>query len=83
MIRAGACLFSPPLLYSDWYSIFPQVPYTKATAIARVKEESQNLKSRLKETHRRLQKAKFWDNPEKQKQLEKLLAQMESLLADQ
>ncbi|HEY9797976.1 MAG TPA: ParB/RepB/Spo0J family partition protein [Leptolyngbyaceae cyanobacterium] len=93
-----------------------EIAYTKATAIARVKEEgirkellreaiaqdlslsqirdrikavtpppkeeSQNLKSRVQETHRRLQKAKFWDNPEKQEQLEKLLAQMESLLAD-
>lgn len=94
-----------------------EIAYTKATAIARVKEETirqellreaiaqdlslsqirerikavtspqkeepQNLKSRVKETHRRIQKAKFWDNPQKQEQLEKLLAQMESLLADE
>ncbi|HAG80543.1 MAG TPA: chromosome partitioning protein ParB [Cyanobacteria bacterium UBA12227] len=94
-----------------------EIAYTKATAIARMKEETirqellreaiekdlslsqirerikavttpakeepPSLKNRVKETHGRLQKAKFWDNPEKQEQLEKLLAQMESLLADE
>jgi hypothetical protein len=30
-----------------------------------------------------LQKAKFWDNPEKQQVLEKLLEQMEALLAEE
>jgi len=30
-----------------------------------------------------LQKAKFWDNPEKEKQLEKLLKQMEVLLTEE
>lgn len=94
-----------------------EIAYTKATAIARVKEpairekllkeaiaedlslsqirerikavnplsneEPPSLKSRVQETHRRLQKAKFWDEPKKQKQLEKLLLQMEALLADE
>ncbi|HEY9744117.1 MAG TPA: hypothetical protein V6C90_26810 [Coleofasciculaceae cyanobacterium] len=41
------------------------------------------LKSRVKEAHSRLQKAKFWDDLEKQKQLEKLLQEMEALLADE
>lgn len=48
-----------------------------------VKEEPQSLKNKIKETSGRLQKARFWDNPQKQKQLEKLLAQMEALLADE
>jgi ParB family chromosome partitioning protein len=41
-----------------------------------VKEEPQSLKNQIKEASGRLQKARFWDNPKKQKQLEKLLAQM-------
>jgi hypothetical protein len=32
-------------------------------------------------TYRRLLQAKFWDDDSKQKKLEKLLAQMEALLA--
>lgn len=42
-----------------------------------------SLKSRFQETSSRLQKAKFWNNPEKQKQLEELLAQMEALLVEE
>lgn len=41
------------------------------------------LKSRMKEVSRQLLVAKFWDNPKKQKALEKLLSQMEALLADE
>lgn len=48
-----------------------------------VKEEPQSLKNQIKEVSSRLQKAKFWDNPKKQKQLEKLLVQMEALLAEE
>jgi hypothetical protein len=33
-------------------------------------------------TYRRLLQAKFWDDSSKQKKLEKLLAQMEALLAE-
>ena len=91
-----------------------RIEYTKATAIARIKElsqrqallkdaisqnlsltqirerikaarpakkEPQSLKNQFKEASGRLQKAKFWDNPKKQKQLEQLLAQMEALIA--
>jgi ParB family chromosome partitioning protein len=46
-------------------------------------EKLQSLKIIFKETSNRLQKAKFWDNPEKQKALEKLLKQMEALLAEE
>lgn len=53
------------------------------TAITPLKEEPQSLKKRVQETHRRLQKAKFWDEPKKQKQLEKLLQEMAALLADE
>lgn len=93
------------------------IAYTKAQAIARIKDEeqrqalleeaiaedlslaqirerikevrppalegSQTLKLRLRNASQRLQKAKFWDNPQKQKQIEKLLAQMEALLLDE
>lgn len=52
-------------------------------AVGPVKEEQQSLKNQIKEASGRLQKAKFWDNPKKQKQLEKLLAQMEALLAEE
>lgn len=47
------------------------------------KEEPQSLKNRIKEVSGRLQKARLWDNPKKQKQLEKLLTQMEALLTDE
>lgn len=47
------------------------------------KTGSISLKERLKETSRRLQKAKCWDNPKKQKAIEKLLTQMEAVLADE
>ena len=93
-----------------------QIEYTKAQAIARLKdtqarqallfeaiqenlslkeilerirlqrkpqEKPQSLKIIFKETSNRLQKAKFWDNPEKQKALEKLLKQMKALLAEE
>ena len=46
-------------------------------------EKPQSLKNRIKEASSRLQKAKFWDNPEKEKQLEKLLKQMEVLLTEE
>jgi ParB family chromosome partitioning protein len=45
-------------------------------------EKPQSLKNLFKETSNRLQKAKFWDNPEKQQALEKLLKQMEALLEE-
>jgi ParB family chromosome partitioning protein len=93
-----------------------QIEYTKAQAIARLKdnqarqallfeaiqenlslkeilerirlqrkpqEKPQSLKIIFKETANRLQKAKFWDNPEKQQALEKLLKQMQALLAEE
>lgn len=93
-----------------------QIEYTKAQAIARLKDtqarqallfeaiqenlslkeilerirlqrkphsKPQSLKIIFKETSNRLQKAKFWDNPEKQQALEKLLKQMEALLAEE
>jgi len=93
-----------------------QIEYTKAQAIARLKdtqarqallfeaiqenlslkeilerirlqrkpqEKPQSLKIIFKETSNRLQKAKFWDNPKKQQALEKLLKQMEALLAEE
>jgi ParB family chromosome partitioning protein len=93
-----------------------QIEYTKAQAIARLKDtqarqallfeaiqenlslkeilerirlqrkphsKPQSLKIIFKETSNRLQKAKFWDNPEKQQALEKLLKEMEALLAEE
>ena len=93
-----------------------QIEYTKAQAIARLKdtqarqallfkaiqenlslkeilerirlqrkpqEKPQSLKIIFKETSNRLQKAKLWNNPEKQQALEKLLKQMEALLAEE
>lgn len=92
-----------------------EIEYTKATAIARVKDVSarralllaaieeklsltqiaerikatrpsgsqDSLKQRIKQASSRLQKAKLWDSPEKQQVLEKLLEQMEALLADE
>lgn len=93
-----------------------RIEYTKATAIARIKDENQriklledaialnlslsqirerikaacsatqepqSLKNRIKETSRRLLSSKFWDDPKKQKQLEKILSQMEALLVEE
>lgn len=94
-----------------------QIAYTKAMALARVKDETQRqnllrealaqdlslseirlrvnticssfkeeptvLKNRVKEAHQRLQKAKFWNNTQKRERLEKLLAEMEALLAEE
>lgn len=92
-----------------------EIEYTKATAIARLKDVSarrallkaaieeklsltqiaerikatrpsgsqDSLKERIKQASSRLQKAKLWDSPEKQQVLEKLLEQMEALLADE
>ena len=42
-----------------------------------------SLKTRFQETSSRLQKAKFWNNTEKQQALEQLLEQMETLLAQE
>jgi ParB family transcriptional regulator, chromosome partitioning protein len=93
-----------------------EIEYTKATAIARVKDLAQrtalleetiadslsltqinerikatrqvnpeppSLKNRYKEASSQLQKAKVWENPKKQKALEKLLAQIEALLVEE
>jgi ParB family transcriptional regulator, chromosome partitioning protein len=93
-----------------------KLAYTKAQAIARLKDESQRqqvlemaiaqdlslaqirehirnqtpaepapqtLKTRLTATVHRMQKASFWDDPKTQKRIEKLLTQMEALLAEQ
>jgi ParB family chromosome partitioning protein len=93
-----------------------QIAYTKAQAIARLKDASQrqallndaiaqnlslkeitqrikqlkqptakppSLKNRFQETSGRLQKAKFWHNPQKLPKLERLLEQMEALLAEE
>lgn len=92
-----------------------KIEYTKARAIARVKDEQErkelievaiaenlslsqisdrikatkeltatenSLKERYKQTLPRLQKSKVWDNPKKQKALEKLLTQIESLIEE-
>ncbi len=50
-------------------------------AAASEPQSSQTLKSRMGKTYRRLLQAKFWDDDSKHKELEKLLAQMEALLA--
>lgn len=95
-----------------------QIAYTKATAIARVKDEHQrqllldetileelslteikeriacinsstdevskalSFKDRIKATYRLVEKSKVWEDPKKQKRLEKLLAEMEAIVAN-
>jgi ParB family chromosome partitioning protein len=92
-----------------------KLEYTKARAIARVKDEQQrkvliesainknlsltqinerikatketapardSLKERYKQALPRLQKSQVWDNPKKQKMLEKLLATIETLIEE-
>lgn len=92
-----------------------EIAYTKAQAIARLKEpelrsvllgeaisnnlslseikarikahrhkpETSELKEQLKAASRRLYTSKCWNNPKKQKKLQKLLSQIEALLADE
>jgi ParB family chromosome partitioning protein len=104
------------LLYRMQNEAKGEIEYTKATAIARVKDLAQrtalleetiadslsltqinerikasrqvnpeppSLKNRYKEASSQLQKAKIWENPKKQKALEKLLAQIETLLVEE
>jgi ParB family chromosome partitioning protein len=104
------------LLYRMQNEAKGEIEYTKATAIARVKDLAQrtalleatiadslsltqinerikasrqvnpeppSLKNRYKEASSQLQKAKIWENPKKQKALEKLLAQIEALLVEE
>lgn len=52
-------------------------------AQARSEPVPQTLKTRLTATVQRMQKAPFWDDPKTQKRIEKLLSQMEALLAEQ
>jgi len=56
---------------------------SRIRALQKPHSKPQSLKSLFKETSNRLQKAKFWDNPEKQQALKKLLEQMEALLAEE
>jgi ParB family chromosome partitioning protein len=56
---------------------------SRIRALLKPHSRPQSLKTLFKETSSRLQKAKFWDNPEKQQALEKLLEQMEALLAEE
>lgn len=51
-------------------------------AVRPPKEESQTLKQKMQDITHRFQKAKAWDDPKKQKKLEKLLMQMEAILAE-
>ncbi|MBD2364821.1 ParB/RepB/Spo0J family partition protein [Anabaena minutissima FACHB-250] len=51
-------------------------------AIRPPKEEPQTLKQKMQDITHRFQKAKAWDDPKKQKKLEKLLIQMETILAE-
>jgi ParB family transcriptional regulator, chromosome partitioning protein len=44
--------------------------------------EQQSLQDRYKQISSKLQKSPIWENPKKQKSLEKLLAQIESLMED-
>jgi ParB family transcriptional regulator, chromosome partitioning protein len=44
--------------------------------------ESESLQVRYKRISNKLQKSSIWENPKKQKSLEKLLAQIESLMVD-
>lgn len=94
-----------------------QIAYTKAQAIARVKDESDRqellqeviaqdlsltqikeriaafkaettaeeppLKSQVDDVFRSIKRSKVWDNPKKKKQLEKLLADLKALAADE
>ncbi len=53
------------------------------TICSSVKEEPTSLKNRVKEAHQRLQKAKFWNDAQKRERVEKLLAEMEALLAEE
>lgn len=103
-------------LPSDVLSVLRQgkIEYTKARAVARVKDEekrqellqsaisedlsltqineriqasketpvSNSLKERYKQAIPKLQKAHVWDNPKKQKILEKLLVQIEALIEE-
>lgn len=92
-----------------------KLAYTKAKAIARLKDEQQrqelleeaitnnfslsqikeklntnsstldapnSLKIRLRDAYMRFQKAKLWDDPRKQKKIEKVLVQLEALLGE-
>lgn len=95
-----------------------KIAYTKAQAIARVKDDEQrqillaeaiaqnfslaqikervaelkqeapressnpSLKSRVDSAYLQLKRSKVWDNPKKQKQIEKLVAMLETLVAD-
>lgn len=52
-------------------------------ATRQVNQEPSSLKNRYKEASKQLQKAKVWENPKKQKALEKLLAQIEALLVEE
>lgn len=45
-------------------------------------EKNPTLKSRVDNSYRLLKKSKVWDDPQKQKDLEKLLAQIEALVSD-
>jgi len=51
-------------------------------AVRPPKEEPQTLKQKMQDITHRFQKAKAWDDPKKQKKLEKLLMQMEVILAE-
>lgn len=41
------------------------------------------LKNRVDDAYRRIRKSSVWDNPKKQKKLEKLLAELEALVSDE
>jgi ParB family chromosome partitioning protein len=45
--------------------------------------QSPSLKSRMNAAYRLAKKSKVWDNPKKQKQIEKLLAELEKLFSQE
>lgn len=57
---------------------------TNTTTVSAVNSnESRSLKSRAKAAYRLVEKSKVWEDPKKQKRLEKLIAEMESLVANE
>jgi ParB family chromosome partitioning protein len=51
-------------------------------ANADVEEQPLSLKKRFDSTYQRVRKSKVWDDPKKQRQVEKLLSQLEALMQD-
>jgi ParB family chromosome partitioning protein len=86
--RVKDCSERSPLLFDaialdlSLTQIKQRIADLKAKSISPATAPDRSLKSRVDAAYARVKKSKVWDDPKKQKKLEKLLAELEALVGE-